>query len=293
MTIHPDLARLAAMIARAPAQFVEAQDRATIADWLYRCWYLVPEEGFVHPGRAPPIDPIDAALSAIVDARSPWTNGWVVLATAADGRCLAGKGAVRRWAEPGRYAGEDRPGLPPMPGDRISMPDHAAWCDAETGQWAAACPAPPEGTLVRLYFNAGADRIGYAVDRLMVLLVREGLAYRMKCPARLDGFARADSLVVYLSRDAWSRREADICGWAEQMEPVLRPGRPALTRSLAIGVAMADDPGDGRSFGQHRCDVIAAALCDRAASGEDLLPHFGAALTRAGISAAEPWRSVG
>ena len=38
------------------------------------------------------------------------------------------------------------------------------------------------------------------------------------------------------------------------------PGIPALTRRIAEGVAFAEDPGGGQSFGADRCRLVAEAL---------------------------------
>ena len=50
----------------------------------------------------------------------------------------------------------------------------------------------------------------------------------------------------------------------------VRHGAPALTRSLAPGLALAEDPGHGESYGLHRAMLVAEGLCGnlrRARSG--------------------------
>jgi hypothetical protein len=58
--------------------------------------------------------------------------------------------------------------------------------------------------------------------------------------------------------------------------PLLARGAPPLTCRLAAGVAWADDPGDGSSFGEHRCRLLAQAACE----------------TPASLSSASRWRSA-
>ena len=51
------------------------------------------------------------------------------------------------------------------------------------------------------------------------------------------------------------------------LEPDLEDSLPALTLPLAPGLAFAEDPGDGVSFGAQRCGVIAAALVEAHEAG--------------------------
>jgi hypothetical protein len=40
----------------------------------------------------------------------------------------------------------------------------------------------------------------------------------------------------------------------------MRPGTPVFTKFLAPGLGLAEDPGQGDSFGQHRCRLLADAM---------------------------------
>ena len=51
----------------------------------------------------------------------------------------------------------------------------------------------------------------------------------------------------------------------------LKPSVPALTKRLAAGVGLAEDPGNGFSFGEHRCRVIADALIQAQEQGKSSL----------------------
>jgi hypothetical protein len=289
MTTHPDLERLAALVAAQPAAVTEALAGGTLAEWLYQHWYLGAGEP-AEPAALPPWDELDAVLCDIVDSLSPWSDGWIVVATDVEGNCHAGKGEQRRWAERGRYAGSDRAGLPPMPGDRISMPDYLSWRDTATGQWAAQSAEPPEGPIVRVYVNVGPDAIGHAVHRIVEWLVDEDVRFRMKCPGSASAFARVDALVLYFAESDWPGLEPGVLGWAEEIEQLVRPGHPALTLPLAPGLGFAQDPGDGRSFGQHRCALLADALAALPERSGDLAEALAQAIEAAGIELSAPWK---
>jgi hypothetical protein len=71
---------------------------------------------------------------------------------------------------------------------------------------------------------------------------------------------------------------------------------PPLTRVLGRGVAVAEDPGDGRSFGESRCAAVAAGIAtllpDRLADDDDAVAEaLGASLAAAGISPSRPYRA--
>jgi hypothetical protein len=53
----------------------------------------------------------------------------------------------------------------------------------------------------------------------------------------------------------------------------LEPGIPAFTKSLAPGLGLAEDPGEGQSFGEHRCHLLAEALIATHESGLRSLPE--------------------
>jgi hypothetical protein len=290
MNAHSDLVRLAESIAIQPDAIAAAAAQGTLADWLYHHWYLTPDPRLAERGAVPPWDELEASLCDIVDAQSPWRDDWVVLSIDANGGCLAGRGEARRWVTSGRYAGCERPGLPPVPGDRISMPDHLSWSDPETGQWAAQSASPPDGDLIRLYVNIGSDAIGHAVRRIVAWLVDGNIPFRMKCPGSKGGFERADALVLYLGRADWPANRPAVLAWAKEIEPLIRPGRPALTLPLAPGIAFAEDPGGGRSFGQDRCAVLAEAITKLPERSEDIAAELEQAIEAAGILVNEPWR---
>jgi hypothetical protein len=288
MTHHPDLTRLATLVASQPEVIADAIAHDALADWLYQNWYLTPDTDLADRGPLPPWSELDAVLCDIVDSLSPWSDGWIVLSTDAEANVVAGKGENKRWAAAGRYAGCGRAGLPPMPGDRVSLPDYLSWRDTETGQWAAQSTMVPDEPLVRIYVNVGPDGVGHAVHRIVEWLADEKLRFRMKCPGSANGFARADALVLYLASADWPARRAGVLAWAEEIEPLVRPGHPALTLPLAPGLGFAEDPGDGRSFGQHRCALLAQAIVT--APDGDLVVHLERAIAGAGILAEEPWK---
>jgi hypothetical protein len=273
----------------------DAELQARIADWLYGNWYTQQPEHLDETSGHPPPD-LRGALAMATAASRRWRRGWVVLDSHSSGICLAGLKQSNRWLRPGQYANIARPGLPPAPGDALSVVELIDDVDEATGFWvsqsAVATPAPP---LTRLYFNVGWRHVGPVLGGITAWLDATATKYSLKYPIRPDLTERVDALVVYLEHAQWPTLAPVAIGLAEALRPILRPATPPLTCRLAPGVGMADDPGANVSFGQSRCNALASAVLDLVAAGPATKYHAVAKLTAALIAAAIdpriPWRA--
>jgi hypothetical protein len=268
------------------ARGVEIRSAPDVAQWLYGHWYT--GGGTM----APPASGADlrSHLRAAPASLARWLDGWVVVETSDTGECVAGRdGAMRRLA-PGDYGNLARPFAPPMPGDLLTVSARVDWSDPATGFWHLQSPAgPPGDPLLRLYVGVDADQAAAAIAAITAILDGAEARYALKCPSHAAGFARRDSLVVYLESAAWPARASDIRRLGKAV--ALRPLTPPLTLAIAPGLAIADDPGDGRSFGQAICEALAPAA--RAAAGDPdhvVAAAFGEALALTGFDPAAPWR---
>jgi hypothetical protein len=81
------------------------------------------------------------------------------------------------------------------------------------------------------------------------------------------------------------------------VHPWLEPGTPALTKKLAPGLALAEDPGRGESFGLTRCQTIAEGIVRAYERGRESLEERQAtveeALAEAGVDPAAPYLNSG
>lgn len=290
MTALADLHRLAALVGANRSDIARATAEGELPRWLYEHWYLTPAEGFSSEGMVPPYGELGNALNAVADAAGDWDNDWIALSISDDGSCLAGRQSAQRVAQPGRYAGFDRPGLPTVPGERVALPHLLSWIDSASGQWAAQSNTAPDGPRIRLYVNIGADAVGEAVAALTRWLATERIAFSMKCPGTTAGFARADALVLYLAKDEWPKRQAEVIECLEPLLPNLRAGTPALTQALMPGLAFAEDPGNGMSFGEQRCAILAPAIGALMKEEREPVALLVAALEAGGLDPERPWR---
>ncbi|TDD28775.1 hypothetical protein E1287_32220 [Actinomadura sp. KC06] len=115
--------------------------------------------------------------------------------------------------------------------------------------------------LIRLYWNVTA--VG-ALDLVAMLgheLGGRNLRYEFKV-VHSDGEwpERADAGVLYIGHRDLVEAWPVLSGIHERLLPNMRPYVPALTRRLGVGLGMAQDPGNGDSYGMFVCDAIAEGL---------------------------------
>jgi HopA1 effector protein family len=293
-----DLGRLLQLLERnAPQSDPQATTAAAdpIAAWLYATWYCA----LPAPDRPAGVerDTVDlrSALRVAPAAAGRWETGWIVLQAGQNGVCSAGRKSQMRALSPGDYANVARPGMPVAPGDALAVRQLVDWVDEATGFWCAQSSyGEPDRPLNRLYLSAGSEQVGFVLHAMTAALDGLELRYALKCPCDAGNYARADSLVVYLEREAWSGAEAVIRATVRKMQDRLRAAPPPLTRKIGPGAGMAEDPQDGMSFGESRCRALApgvrALLGRPAGSAKGSLLVLAEALRAAGIDPARPWR---
>jgi len=280
-------------------------DAAELAIRLYAGWYSGQDGARVRdtvpmPGRST----LQALLRAALMATGRFQRGWLVLESARDGRCLAarrdGRGQAR-WLEPGDFANLSRPGVPVAPGEALAVSNRLQWLDAPTGFWAArSLHAEPPHPLLRVYWSVDAHHVARLLTQLLPVLDRLKCAWSLKCPSVADAFTRRDALVLYLPRTAWPRARRPLAAMAQAAAPLLRDDRLPMACALARGVAWAESDNAEQSFGQARCEVLAAALlpwfgpagASRATTPQALRSALCAALRDAGVNPRQPWRAA-
>ncbi len=117
--------------------------------------------------------------------------------------------------------------------------------------------------LMRVYWNVSRDGAIALTGQLSAELASLGIPYQYKVVhADRDWPERADTAVLYVAKSgllaAWER----LGLIRTNLRTMLRPYTPALTRTIAIGVALAEDPGGGDSFGTYVCRLFASEIVD-------------------------------
>lgn len=148
------------------------------------------------------------------------------------------------------------------------------WADAERGYWSVS--SQPEATALnsrktlRLYWNAPAESAPFVLSTLQHALFQAQTSYQLKLPLHYRDFNRFDCCVLYLPMEAYKHARPFLLYGYQMLAPCLRPHTPALARPLAPGLALAESPPSGDSFGSHRCGLMAKGLLT--SSRSDPLP---------------------
>ena len=123
----------------------------------------------------------------------------------------------------------------------------------------------------RLYANTSPEPLITAIPALAHLLAADVAGSSAKFLATYDHLDRADSTVIYLPEvpsGPLLERLVAILGPA-----VHRPATPLFTHQLADGIAFAQSPSDGNSFGMATCTMIAEQAIAALRQGRSLSPE--------------------
>jgi len=126
---------------------------------------------------------------------------------------------------------------------------------------------------VRIYWHLTPECAAAFVASATTRLNAGGVPFRLKVLRDPSLYTRCDAAVIYARKRDYpsvSQILADIyAAICQSMEP----GTPAFTKSLVPGLGLAEDPGDGQSFGEHRCHLLADALIAAHESGLRSVPE--------------------
>jgi hypothetical protein len=189
-----------------------------------------------------------------------WQGGWTVQAFEPDGTVVVERHQVRFWCaaegcrpvdSPLQVGGEVEVKLPKeyremVPGFYLALGDGGFVRDTTP--------------TLRIYWNVSAR----GAERLMELITRDlnraGIAFQLKILAEPLRFDRCDTAVLYFPRDQLAPMLEAVRRVHGAIRPWLRSRVSHLVKVLAPGVGLAEDPGDGTSFGEHRTKLLARLL---------------------------------
>ncbi|WP_168880029.1 T3SS effector HopA1 family protein [Rhizobium sp. P28RR-XV] len=161
-----------------------------------------------------------------------------------------------------------------MPGYYIAIGDG----DPGHGTRASASVNP---ALMRLYWHLTAQGAVPFIESVTKHLNSARVPFRAKVLNAAEAYCRADAGVLYLER-RWYRQSTDLLACVyRDVATVLRAETPMFARPIENGLAAAEDPANGLSFGQDRCHIVAGALWDAFAQGKTSVHARALAITAA------------
>jgi lantibiotic biosynthesis protein len=241
---------------------------------LYWKLYTKPTD----PDAVPIADPMArrqlmAALSAANTGQGTWEPGWTIEHVDEHGHVSVRKNGIIFWVpEAGLRVRQG--GLKPGQSCRVKVGKESRyWMPGYYVAIGDGVPDEDDATetvepLVRYYWHLTQEAAVPLMAAATSLLNAAGVPFRLKVLADPGAYRRADAGVLYLNR-ADERRVGDIIVRIHQcIAAGLRPEVPMLTKQIALGLGLAEDPGGPLSFGQHRCKLAATAMWRSYVNGE-------------------------
>ena len=189
-----------------------------------------------------------------------WDDGWSVVSAAEDDIVVSRAGRTFRVSRADCDAGQEQP---IAAGTLISVRFPKELPSVSPGFYMVVHKRPKRSdgnAIVRVYWNPTPEGAIRLMREITAALGQADLAFRFKVSTELSGLSRCDAAVLYFSKGDYPA----VLEVLEQIFPraadSLRSRTPVFTKRLARGVALAEDPGENRSFGEHRCRILAEGM---------------------------------
>jgi len=267
----------------------------SLEDHLYATWYTKLQCD--KPDAPQPAPLLVNALSAVTRMESRWQTGWTCHRRASPAYIEAAKDHQRRYLCTAEYINRDCPGRAAVAGDALQVMAHSVSDNLLDGYWIMNS-APWEqssGRMLRVYWNINSDGATALAGTLARTLPGD-MAYSLKLPLDVGGYLRPDAAVLYFyTRDLAVAMPA-IQQASRELGQRLYTGTPPLTKPVATGIGLAEEPPtENQSFGTSRCRILAAALQQARTNGlqqdSDILEAIHGELLGAGIDPAKPYKT--
>jgi hypothetical protein len=234
-----------------------------LADELYAQLHCrLPVEAWARDARGDEhLDPRDfpRLLARANHGEGSWQSGWTVRAVRDGGGVAAESMGVRFWIEPGAFRSSREP---VQPGDAVQVRIPRDYRQLVPGFYMATGDADDEdgAPAVRVYWNISARGALPLMGHVTTDLNAAGIAFRFKVPLDPRDFGRSDAAVLYLRRGDFDAAMPHLARITSSVRRHLSRETSLFALTCEPGVCVAEDPGSGASFGQHRARLLARAM---------------------------------
>jgi hypothetical protein len=210
-------------------------------------------------------------LSLANSGADRWDAGWTTDFASPDGALYVRKGDRQLRVMPGEYVAEAVTFRPVVAGSAVVVRAPRESHAVQPGFYFALGETLgdfwDEQQTIRFYFNAGSPNAAELIRALTKSLNRFQVPFRMKALNDPAAYTRADAIVLYVTRRLYSCVCRLIGALPSSITSKFRPRVPLFTRKLRNGVGVAEDPGNGESFGMQRCRLVAEGIVEAGRSG--------------------------
>ena len=114
--------------------------------------------------------------------------------------------------------------------------------------------------LVRLYLTCAPHTTLHAISMVSEQARQWDVPWRLTSTALNTPVPAPDATVLYLPVESLDDLQPELDELVNRLQPFLASVVPALTLRIARGASLAQNPADGRSFGEHRCSLVARSV---------------------------------
>lgn len=204
------------------------------------------------------------ALSEANSSQERWEVSWQIYQTLPSGQILAHKNGQSRMLWPGEFVTHDGAGIAPRAGTNISLLVAKESRTIQPGFYFAFGEAvtdqQDDSWIIRFYWDIKESAATTLIRLVTKRLNRFQVPFRLKCVSFRSQFNRADAAVLFVSRRYYKIVSDLLLDIHQEVRADLKPDTPLFTKRLAYGLGLAEDPGNGESFGMSRCRIVAEGL---------------------------------
>lgn len=120
----------------------------------------------------------------------------------------------------------------------------------------------PDCDMIRFYWNIKPEGAPVLIEHLTKIFNDYRIPFQFKCLNHPTLYKRNDSAVLYINKMNFSIAMKLLKSIIELVRSFLINKSPLFTDILDTGICMAEDPGDGQSFGMNRVNAIAQAIVE-------------------------------
>jgi hypothetical protein len=132
-----------------------------------------------------------------------------------------------------------------------------AWSKQWTEQHAKA-----GNDLVRLHLTCAPHTSLHAIGMVTDRAKQWDFPWRLTSTAATAALPAPDATVLYLPVENLAALRPALEELVHDLQPFLASAVPALTLRIGRGASLAQNPADGRSFGEHRCGLVARSVIE-------------------------------
>ena len=230
-----------------------------------------------------------------------WDEAWTVYRHGTEGRVYVKKGDRSRAAGAGAYICDEMTGgIPPL-GSTVRLRVYPENCQLQADFYHSfgrqLVDQYDEFDAVRIYFNVYAHGAATLLKVISTCLNRYEVPFHFKTLRKQKQYGRADAAVIYLARRyfsfAWQLLDEEL----GQLHSIFHPDVPLFTKYIMPGVAIAEEPGNGESFGMHRCRLVSEAIVPilplRELPQSEVIGRIKTRFENEGLNLARPYLKAG